>query len=332
MGVQMALWMYENGARDIVLTSRRGRESLRRTNQTAGLRTVQYLERLPDLSLSLEAVDATDYEATAALIKSLHKPLGGCFLMSLVLSDKSFANQTEDDFEKVFEAKTTAFQNLSHAININTLDFFVSFSSVAALFGSAGQSNYTSASSALEGMTSSHRNAFSIVVPGITDSGWLVRDQRGENSRSSHLLHWGMSTRELCDCIADGIRKLQTTSFDQYVPNLNWNLIRQDMGALPSFQHLCVAERGEAVNLEDGEEGFDLEEMVRTALNIPAEDFSPHVPFTAYGLDSLVAVRLSAAIRTHTGLRVSQLQLLADMTLEDLERRLDDISLDADLE
>ncbi|KAF8503015.1 ketoacyl-synt-domain-containing protein [Hysterangium stoloniferum] len=333
MGIQMALWMYENGARDIVLTSRRGRESLRRTNQTAGLRTVQYLERRPDLSLSLEAVDATDYEATAALIKSLQKPIGGCFLMSLVLSDKSFANQTEDDFEKVFDAKTTAFQNLSHALDINTLDFFVSFSSVAALFGSAGQSNYTSASSALEGMTNGYRNAFSLVVPGITDSGWLVRDQRGgENSRSSHLLEWGMSTRELCDCIADGIRKLQTGSFHHYVPNLNWNLVRQDMGALPSFQHLCVAERTEAATLEDGEEDSNLEELVRTALNIPAEDFSPHVPFTAYGLDSLVAVRLSAAIRANTGLKVSQLQLLADMTLEDLERRLEDILLDADLE
>lgn len=125
------------------MTSRRGRESLRRTNQTSSLRTVQYLERLPDLSLSLEAVDASDYAATAELIKSLQKPIGGCFLMSLVLSDKSFANQTDDDFERVFEAKTAAFQNLAHAVDISSFDFFVSFSSVAALFGSAGQSNYT---------------------------------------------------------------------------------------------------------------------------------------------------------------------------------------------
>lgn len=101
------------------------------------------------------------------------------------------------------------------------------------------------------------------------------------------------------------------------------------MGALPSFQHLCVAERSELANQEDGEDKFDLEMMVRTALNIPAEDFSPNVPFTAYGLDSLVAVRLSAAIRAQTGLKVTQLQLLADMTLEDVERKLlDDMSLD----
>jgi len=101
------------------------------------------LEQLPDLSLSLEAVDAGDHNATARVIKSIEKPIGGCFLMSLVLSDKAFLNQTEDDFEKVFEAKTTAFRNLEHALDIASLDFFVSFSSVAALFGSAGQSNYT---------------------------------------------------------------------------------------------------------------------------------------------------------------------------------------------
>lgn len=134
--------------------------------------------------------------------------------MSLVLSDKSFANQTDDDFERVFEAKTAAFQNLAHAADISSFDFLVSFSSVAALFGSAGQSNYTryvvgplrgvvllrltvlhSASSSLEGMTSKFDNAFSLIVPGITDSGWLVRDQRVEHSRSGHLLQWGMSTR-----------------------------------------------------------------------------------------------------------------------------------------
>lgn len=104
---------------------------------------MQYLERLPDLSLSLEAVDASDHKATAELVNSLKKPIGGCFLMSLVLSDKSFANQTEDDFEKVFEAKTAAFQNLAHSVDISSFDFFVAFSSVAALLGSAGQSNYT---------------------------------------------------------------------------------------------------------------------------------------------------------------------------------------------
>jgi hypothetical protein len=41
-------------------------------------------------SLSLEAVDTTDYyKAMGALIKFLCKPTGGCLLVSLVLSDKS---------------------------------------------------------------------------------------------------------------------------------------------------------------------------------------------------------------------------------------------------
>lgn len=103
---------------------------------------VRHLESIPDLTLSLRAVDASDAAATAELVTSLLKPLGGCFLMTMVLSDKSFTNQTREDFEKVFASKTTAFRNLEQAIDINTLDFFVSFSSVAALFGSPGQSNY----------------------------------------------------------------------------------------------------------------------------------------------------------------------------------------------
>ncbi|KAF8508000.1 hypothetical protein JB92DRAFT_3121331 [Gautieria morchelliformis] len=325
LGVQMALWMYENGARDIVLTSRRGRGSLRNTNQTASLRTVEYMEWLPDLSLSLEAVDASDYEATARLVQSLQRPIGGCFLMSLVLSDKSFANQTSDDFRKVFAAKTVAFGNLARATDISAFDFFVSFSSVAALFGSAGQSNYTSASSSLEGMTSKLPNAFSLVVPGITDSGWLPSPEVG-NVDTRHVfpparLPIAYFLPELCDCLADGIIKLRQDRFEQYIPALNWNLVREDMGMLPSFQHLCVAERNEALGTEDSADNLDLAALVCGALNIGREDFSSAVPFTAYGLDSLVAVRLAAAIRGHTGLKVTQMQLLADMTLDELERR-----------
>ncbi|GJJ10518.1 Type I Iterative PKS [Clathrus columnatus] len=328
MGVQMALWMYENGARDIVLTSRRGIDTLHSSNQIASLRMVQHLENLPDLKLSLRAVDASNAIATSELIASLQKPIGGCFLMTMVLSDKSFTNQTKEDFEKVFASKTTAFRNLEQAIDINSLDFFVSFSSVAALFGSPGQSNYASAQTLLENLTGQYPNAFSLVVPGVTDSGWLVRDQRRENARSSHFLHWGMSTRELCDCLADGIRKLRIEPFTQYIPNLNWNLARQDMGPLTSFQHLCVTERAEVLTRDENEEKVDLGNLLRKALNVAEDDFLPNVPFTAYGLDSLIAVRLSASIRTQTGLKVTQLQLLADMTLEDLERRLEEMDLD----
>lgn len=44
-------------------------------------------------------------------------------------------------------------------------------------------------------MTSKHPNAFSLIVPGIIDSGWLIRDQRSDESRSHHLLGWGLTTR-----------------------------------------------------------------------------------------------------------------------------------------
>jgi hypothetical protein len=51
-----------------------------------------------------------------------------------------------------------------------------------------------SASSSLEGMTSKFDHVFSLAVPGITDNGWLLRDQRSEHARSIHLLQWGIST------------------------------------------------------------------------------------------------------------------------------------------
>ncbi|GJJ15309.1 Type I Iterative PKS [Clathrus columnatus] len=318
IGIRMTPWMYENGARHIVLTSRNGRETLRRTGQVDSLRILKYLEQLPDLHLQVKAVDAASYEATNELLGSLKKPLGGCFLMSLIISDNVFLNETKDNFSRVSAAKTEAFRILERCIDISRLDFFVIFSSVAALFGHAGQSTYSTSLAATGHMISKYPNAFSLIVPGITDGGRLARDYRD----GGRLIDWGLTTRELCDYLGDGLRKLRHGSFGQYIPELNWNLVRRDMGSMMIFQHLCTTIKKVDVekHAESGD-GVDLENLVRTTLDVPAEEFLPNVPFTAYGLDSLTAVRLSAEILAATGVKATQMQLLADMTLEELIRK-----------
>lgn len=62
-----------------------------------------------------------------------------------------------------------------------------------------------------------------------------------------------------------------------------------------------------------------LRELVLAHLDVSEEDFDDDVPFTSYGLDSLSAGRLSSALRSH--LRITQMQLLADLSMHDLIKR-----------
>ena len=61
-----------------------------------------------------------------------------------------------------------------------------------------------------------------------------------------------------------------------------------------------------------------LKDVVCSVLDIDPAEFSNNVPLTSYGLDSLSAASLSHALEP--GLKISQLRLLADLTLIDLEQ------------
>ena len=102
--------------------------------------------------------------------------------MTLILSDGLFANQTEDSIRRVVNAKWDSLTTLDTIVPIRTLDFCVSFSSVSALLGNSGQSNYSMANTIVDGYLARHGNAFSVSVPSISDLGFFARYQGARGS------------------------------------------------------------------------------------------------------------------------------------------------------
>lgn len=100
------------------------------------------MESQEDLNLELVACDALNTTETAAFLEKVHLPIGGCFLMPLVLRDALFLQQTQNAFDLVRQSKVEAFDVLSSLCDVKVMDFFVAFSSVTALWGNVGQSNY----------------------------------------------------------------------------------------------------------------------------------------------------------------------------------------------
>jgi hypothetical protein len=109
------------------------------------------------------SVDALSVQDMSALVSSIKEPLGGCMVLSGLTIDKAFARQDEKSFELIFEAKVGVTKALEQVIDIDSLDWLIGFTSVSGLFGSAGQTNYASANTALDGLLRSYSNAFSLV-------------------------------------------------------------------------------------------------------------------------------------------------------------------------
>jgi KR domain len=125
------------------LTSRRGRKFFDTNEFVPTRQKLAYLESRDDLCLRIEASDALSVEATTRVVQSCDLPLGGCFLMTVVIEDQLFIRQTEETFRKVYDSKVKALETFNRVKPIETLDFMVFFSSSVALVGNVGQVSYS---------------------------------------------------------------------------------------------------------------------------------------------------------------------------------------------
>ena len=94
--------------------------------------------------------------------------------------------------------------------------------------------------------------------------------------------------------IGDGIRKLRDHAVNEYIPEFDWNAVHYNMGPSTMYAHLVDVDSTDGQ--VDSGPTISLEKIICKVLNIDQNDFSPDVPFTAYGLDSLSAATLSHAL------------------------------------
>ncbi|KAH7213281.1 putative hybrid PKS-NRPS enzyme [Fusarium redolens] len=137
-GRSLCRWMVENGAKYIVLTSRRA--------QVDQL----WLQEMEDLGAVVRVypMDVSKRDSVQTVCDSIKDlpPVGGVCNGALVLKDQLFVKMEPDALSDVFAPKVDGTIHLSEIFSEPTLDFFVLFSSMSSVVGNAGQSNYNAAS------------------------------------------------------------------------------------------------------------------------------------------------------------------------------------------
>ena len=145
LGLMTAQWLVERGARHLVLTGRR----------TPNSETGEALRVMESAGVQVRVAqaDASDAGAMKRLLEETRinmPPLRGVIHSAGVLDDGVLLQQSWDRFATVFGPKVTGSLLLHQLTASDPLDFFVLFSSVAAVFGSAGQGNHAAANAFMD--------------------------------------------------------------------------------------------------------------------------------------------------------------------------------------
>lgn len=147
LGRHTARYLVDRGARHLVLAGRRG-PSEQAAAELAQLRSqgAQVEVRSVDVSQSAEV------DAVLADIDATMPPLAGVVHAAGALDDGLLLQLDRERFDAVWDAKAAGAWHLHRATLGRSLDFFVLFSSAAALLGSPSQGNYAAANAFLDAL------------------------------------------------------------------------------------------------------------------------------------------------------------------------------------
>ena len=311
LGIASARMLAERGARYIALMSRRAAGPAERE-------TIAAIEALGAAVLPL-AADVADPDAVSRALAGLGRrfpPLRGIIHSAGIIEDGLLSQQDWPSFKRVQAAKLNGAWNLHAATRHNELDFFVLFSSAAALFGSPGQGNYAAANSLLDAFAhyraSEGLPALSINWGPWADSG-LAASLGGALRRrfkargleemppedGAEMLAMLMAHPDVVQCGAIAVQWPKLLAL--FPPGLEPPLLSSiaeklrpratpPAAAIPSLAGTPPEERRET-----------LEEWVRAqvaaVLGLRPDQLDSAADFAAFGLDSLLALELKNRVQ-----------------------------------
>ncbi len=174
LGALVAGRLADGGARDLVLTSRRG-------PMAAGVAELAASLAARGASVRVAACDVTERHEVAGVLDGLSTAgvrLRGVVHTAGVLDDAVLTTLSHDRVEAVLRPKIDGAWHLHELTAGLDLDAFVLFSSVAGVWGAAGQSAYAAANTFLDGLAA-YRRSEGLPATSIAWGPWRLDDVTG---------------------------------------------------------------------------------------------------------------------------------------------------------
>ncbi|MFF4586777.1 SDR family NAD(P)-dependent oxidoreductase [Streptomyces sp. NPDC001388] len=333
LGLATAGRLAEQGAGRIVLNGRRA----------PGAEALAVLDELRARGTSVEVVqgDIAEPEVAPSLVRAAlaeGHTLRGIAHCAGVLHDRMITDLEPADVDTVLRPKTVGARHLEAAIAGHDLDWWVIYSSAAALLGSPGQSAYAAANAWLDAVAH-HRRAAGLPATSLAWGPWEnVGAEAGNPALALEPIRLGEGMDALQALVTlnrthVGVVHLDTERVLAAFPGLS---------AIPFFTDV----------LEDGAVGGDdwagpagitalggsapdavyarLVRRTAAIMGFGTHELSETTALTELGLDSLMAVRIRNAVRQDFGVDLAAPRLLRGASLRELGRAvLEQLGLDS---
>jgi len=333
-GLQIAQWLSSQGVKQLVLASRSGAKSDEAKD------AIKLIEA-NGTKVYAEPVDITSDKAVADVVAKIKKdmpPLKGIIHGAVVLDDGFLVDMNRDRFVTSYNAKVGGALNVHKHTKDIPLDFFVSFSSISALIGNAGQANYVAANTFLDQFAHFRRangmQATTINLGVLGEVGVAARDANVTAILESGGI-FGFTTAQALEGLGLVIANtpVQIGMFD--VDWARWSSINTKSASSSRFKALADAKGGgsgvggklaelcgELSAMAEPDrvaymEGATAEEVARV-LKLSVEKIDKTRGINFMGVDSLIAVELGRAFQARFGLEVSTMELLSGPNVSQL--------------
>ena len=186
LGLRVAEWLVAEGATHLVLMSRRAP-----SDEAAA--AIDALGRA-GARVAVQKGDVTDREslvAALAQIPDAFPPLRGAVHAAGVLDDGIMFDMDLARLDKAMAPKVQGAWNLHAATLDAPLDFFILFSSVAAVLGSPGQANYAAGNAFLDGLAH-YRRASGLPAVSVQWGPWANSGMAAQGGRSEQIASRGL--------------------------------------------------------------------------------------------------------------------------------------------
>ncbi|MFB2977494.1 type I polyketide synthase [Microseira sp. BLCC-F43] len=340
LGLKLAKWLADKGAKHLVLTGRR------QPSETTQQAITQLEEAGVEVSVLLGDVSVKqDAASILAKIKASLPPLRGAIHAAGVLDDGVLQQMSWERFTKVMAPKVQGGWNLHQLTQELPLDFFVCFSSASSLLGSSGQGNYAAANAFLDGLAH-HRRALGL--PGLSVN-WGAWGEGGMAARladqfQSRIRSLGMSSippeqgLQVLDRLLGESATLVgvfPANWSQFVKQLPPGMKMPVLSAFIGSQSVAKATQNneflaqlKAAKASDRLQLMTnyLQGIVGKLLGFPeSEMLDPQLGFFDIGMDSLLALELRNLLQSSLGCSVSSTVLFEYTNIESLAKHLIDL-------
>lgn len=322
LGLATAQWLASHGAQNIVVLGREAGD--RDIPEIAGLRHagVEVLLATVDLSSAVEVEDLL------ATIDATMPPLRGIIHAAGATSDAVLDRLTREDIRSTVYPKVSGAWNLHRASQARDLDFFILYSSMASLTGSAGQANYVAANAFLDALADSRRFA-GLPAVSIQWSPWADTGMANTPMLKEAFARQGIAPIPRADNLALLDSQFEHSSAAIGFAHIDWDRFARSRMLADTFLPSIAAAESEPITsrqtsiaeltelaIADPRTARDrlldtLVTLLAPLLGLRASEASDlrgqlsTMALSQLGLDSLSAVRLRASINSDLGVDVA---------------------------